>query len=641
MAPDIGVRRKSRSKTWSAVGAALAAAMLHAGVARAQSASSPQGDSLLVQSQADADRKSTGCLTCHTSTDSPTMHTTGTVRLGCTDCHGGNSEIRNHGRTLTSPEYRSVKSQAHPLARRLNGNQAGNPERIYATWLAEDWQYIRFVNPGDLRVAEKTCGTSESHSAEVRKVQTSMMTHGAMLWGAALYNNGAYPWKSPHFGESYGPDGTPQRLITYPPPTPEETERKGILPWLDPLQRWEISQPGNVLRVFERGGRKRPEVGNPDPEEDAGKPEIKLSERGFGTELRTDPVFLGLQKTRLLDPLLSFPGTNDQPGDYRASGCSGCHVIYANDRAPEHSSVYGQFGNLGRSATQDPTISHQESGHPVRHQFTRSIPSSQCMVCHIHPGTNMVATYFGDTWWDNEMDGQHMWPTNQRYPNASEQSAIQAKNPERSAIRGLWSDPAFLEKTGSPEFNQQLTDTQFADFHSHGWIFRSVFKHDRKGTLLDSEHRPVSFEDPQRFNKAVHLQDIHLERGMHCIDCHFEQDSHGNGKLYGETRNAVEIDCVDCHGTIQQRATLITSGTAAPKNGTNLAALRTPWKERRFYWSEGHLFQRSMLDKDKQWEVVQVLDSITPGNSHYSEKSRLAKTIQRNGTSWGDVPSDQ
>ena len=49
--------------------------------------------------------------------------------------------------------------------------------------------------------------------------------------------------------------------------------------------------------------------------------------------LRTDPVFLGLQKTRLLDPLLSFPGTNDQPGDYRASGCTACHVVYANDRS--------------------------------------------------------------------------------------------------------------------------------------------------------------------------------------------------------------------------------------------------------------------------------------------------------------------
>jgi len=49
---------------------------------------------LLLQSQADTDRKSAGCLTCHTSTDSPTMHVTGTVRLGCIDCHGGDSEAR-------------------------------------------------------------------------------------------------------------------------------------------------------------------------------------------------------------------------------------------------------------------------------------------------------------------------------------------------------------------------------------------------------------------------------------------------------------------------------------------------------------------------------------------------------------------
>ena len=97
----------------------------------------------------------------------------------------------------------------------------------------------------------------------------------------------------------------------------------------------------------------------------------------------------------------------------------------------------------------------------------------------------------------------------------------------------------------------------------------------------------------------------------------------------------MEIDCVDCHGTIQQRATLITSGPAAPKRGTNLGALRTPWKERRFYWKEDRLYQRSMLDKDKAWEVVQVLDTITPGSEHYSEKSRLAKTVQKDGQTWG------
>src|SRR5262249_4296400 len=159
------------------------------------------------------------------------------------------------------------------------------------------------------------------------------------------YNNGAFPYKNPHFGESYGPDGKPQRLQTWPPPTDQETRRKGVLPYLEPLQRWEASQPGNVLRAFERGGKKRAEIGNPNLDEEPGRPDFKLSDRGFGTLLRTDPVFLGLQKTRLFDPLLSFPGTNDQPGDFRGSGCTGCHVVYANDRDPAHSGSYAAHGN--------------------------------------------------------------------------------------------------------------------------------------------------------------------------------------------------------------------------------------------------------------------------------------------------------
>ena len=44
-----------------------------------------------------------------------------------------------------------------------------------------------------------------------------------------------------------------------------------------------------------------------------------------------------------------------------------------------------------------------------------------------------------------------------------------------------------------------------------------------------------------------------------------------------------------------------------------------------------------MLEKDEQWEVVQVIDSITPGNAHYNEKSRLAKTIQKDGSTWGSA----
>ncbi len=578
----------------------------------------------LSQSQEEVDAKSAGCQCCHTATDSVTMHVSQSVHIGCTDCHGGDPNVRvPHDLDGKSAEYQSAKRRAHPHPKVLASGKSANPVRAYTDWLKEDWNYIRFVNPGDLRVATATCGTSGCHASEVQRVRTSMMTHGAMLWSAALYNNGSFPLKQPHFGESYSADGKPQRLVTVPPPTPEETRLKGVLPYLDPLERWEVSQPGNVLRIFERGGQKKPEIGIPALDEDPGRPDSKLGERGFGALLRTDPVFLGLQKTRLLDPLLSFPGTNDQAGDYRNSGCSACHVVYANDNSPEHSGPYASFGHSGYTATVDPTIPKNESGHPIRHQFTRSIPSSQW------------TTYFGYTWWDNEIDGEQMYPAKQRNLSPSDRQRVQLRNPEGSAPLGLWSDVNFLGKIGSPEFEKTLKHTQFADFHSHGWIFRAVYKKNRQGDLLDEKNNVISPDDPDKFGRAVHLKDIHLEKGMHCIDCHFTQDGHGNGKLYGETRNAIEIDCVDCHGSVTAHASFMTSGPASPKGGTNLQLLRTPWGERQFYSKDDRFFQRSMVEQGKEWEVVQVKDSVTPGNPNYNEKARFAKTIQKDGTTWG------
>jgi hypothetical protein len=38
------------------------------------------------------------------------------------------------------------------------------------------------------------------------------------------------------------------------------------------------------------------------------------------------------------------------------------------------------------------------------------------MTCHMHPGNNMVATYLGLLWWDNETDARAagMYPAKQR-----------------------------------------------------------------------------------------------------------------------------------------------------------------------------------------------------------------------------------
>ena len=49
----------------------------------------------------------------------------------------------------------------------------------------------------------------------------------------------------------------PQILQTVPPPSPDEIRNKGVLPRLQPLIPYQVSQPGNVLRIFERGGRFR------------------------------------------------------------------------------------------------------------------------------------------------------------------------------------------------------------------------------------------------------------------------------------------------------------------------------------------------------------------------------------------------
>ncbi len=613
---------------------------------------------LMGQDAEDVARKSFGCLQCHAgATD---MHNKPSVKLGCTDCHGGDA----------SKGVNDGKDAAHVPARFPEAwATAANPVRSYTLLNHETPEFVRFVNPSDLRVAHISCGGC--HENEVLQVRKSMMTHGCMLWGAALYNNGSIPNKWARYGESYSMHGTGQRMQTVPPPTEAEL-KKGVVPYLDPLPRYEMSHPGNVLRIFERGGRFRPEVGIPERDDDPGRPRTRLALRGLGTENRTDPVWIGLTKTRLFDPTLNFLGTNDQAGDYRSSGCSACHVVYANDRSPVNSGPWAKYGSRGQSFSKDMAMLKDEPGHPIDHKFTLSIPTSQCIVCHIHPGTTVINTYTGFLWWDEETDGHLIYPKEQKYPSAEEFTQVQLANPQESVARNNLSDPEFLANL--TDLNSQTKFTQFADFHGHGWAFRAVFKRDRKGNLIshtgkvladasnealqksikypeevkkihedrDLDADPVALKNAlaklkqQHDETPVHMLDIHLEKGMHCIDCHFNQDNHGNTKLYGEVRAAIEIQCIDCHGSMVDKADLRTTGPASPDpsatnpaGGTDLSLLRTPFGKRRFEWEGDRLFQNSVVEQDMRWEVVQTKDVITPGSPHYNEKGHLAKTVRR------------
>jgi hypothetical protein len=637
----------------------LAAIMFGIASANARAEQAPPAPRFELPAEAAA--RSSGCRSCHTASDAPTMHLNQAVVLGCVDCHGGDATIYRPAESragFAPPTFATgLAGHAPPVARApdaayLNAmNQAHvqprnpemwgwpasvKPERTYVLLNHESPEFIRFLNPSDLRVARQACGAC--HMQEIVASQRSLMATGAMLWGGAAYNNGILDDKHYITGEAYTETGQNAKIVSMTAPDPA-MRTKGILPYLLPLPPWEVTPPGDIFRIFERGGRiigsQFPDIGDPNPSgeleklDEPGRPDFHASNRGLGTGARIAVPLINIHKTRLNDPTLWFLGTNDQPGDYRSSGCAGCHVVYSNDRDPAHAGPYSQYGHDGASHSVDPTIPHGESGHPLQHVFTRSIPTSQCMVCHMHQPNVFLNSFMGYTMWDYESDAPAMWPKQQKYPTDAETREVNARNPEGAAARGKWADVEFLARVA--DLNPTLKDTQFADYHGHGWNFRAVYKQDRKGNLLDKAGNIVSRDDPAKFSKAVHLVSIHMEKGMHCVDCHYSQDAHGNGNLYGEVSAAIEIQCVDCHGTIDRYPTLRTSGPAAPPGGRDLSTLRNQDGSLRFSWVGADLIQRSAVTPGLEWKVSLVKDSVDPTSPHYNARAARAKLMS---TGW-------
>jgi hypothetical protein len=544
-------------------------------------------ESLMHQSAEQAQAKSTSCVACHGGIEP--MHASPVVQLGCVDCHGGDPCAT----TLACAHVRPRFAELWPTA--------ANPVRTFALLNQEDPEFVRFVNPGDFRVAHLSCGTVGCHQRIVETGRKSIMAHSAMVPGSALYNNGAVPNKIYRFGEFYAPDGTAQRAFSTPRATYEDVFKRGVVPWLDPLPNFRVTQPDFRFRILEVNNN-------------------ATSKRGAGTDFRVDGVFINLQKTKLNDPTMAFLGMNNNPGDYRSSGCTSCHVLYANDRDPDHSAHLAGYGNRGQSISGDPCIRKDEPGHPLVHQFTRRIPNSQCMTCHFHQGSGALGNYLGYIWWDYETDAEAI---TSRYGRPV---------PDGKLPGGF----SLARHDLAPTVNPTLKGNKFADFHNNTWLYQAVYKRDVKGNLLDRSNQPIDENDPNWHKLAVHLRDIHLERGMHCIDCHFEQDVHGDGRLYGAMIDAVEINCRDCHGTIWQRASLITSNAIG---GNDLRRGVTSFGKRRFSIRNGRIYQRSMIHEDLEWEVVQVKDVITPGSPHYNETARYAKTLRKDGVTWGAPPA--
>lgn len=276
----------------------------------------------------------TGCEVCHMPRAEPgaepfgieNAHPFGDVKLGCTDCHGGNAEA-----------YEQAKAHvpARDGVRFIRNLTAGQLDRL-------DPAYLRFINPGDLRVANLSCGGASSaaggtgcHQNIVDKVRTSMMGHTAGEVVVARYRAGLQDEPLAHIGASnlYDPNFDPGQPTTvevmarFDPPEPN-------LALLDALSSTTTASSADALQLY--------------------------------GEIQDDYMAKSCFRCHLWD----F-GENRFRGDFRSSGCTSCHMVYNDD---------------GTSSSADPTIAKDVSPHPVQHVLTSAIPTDQCMHCHYRGG---------------------------------------------------------------------------------------------------------------------------------------------------------------------------------------------------------------------------------------------------------------
>src|SRR5579863_3127917 len=146
-----------RGRIWAAL---LLVLMARAGICwAAGDVGVPAPPAPAKQTAAEARAKSAGCMSCHTTTDSLTMHTSPGVTLGCADCHGGNATVfAPPGAAPGSAAYRAALDGAHvrPLhPEAWNYPSAAVPPRTYTLLNEESPEFIRFINPSDYRVARE------------------------------------------------------------------------------------------------------------------------------------------------------------------------------------------------------------------------------------------------------------------------------------------------------------------------------------------------------------------------------------------------------------------------------------------------------------------------------------------------------
>jgi hypothetical protein len=188
--------------------------------------------------------------------------------------------------------------------------------------------YLRFINPGDMRVLDETCGLC--HAEHAANMPNSVMNTNVGHYWPTLYLAGLQDDQKGHYGAfaatdpdcDPGIEGTVCELVIMTPPDAKE-----------------------MAALFADGVP---------AEEDL----LEMTYRHYLSKNCGQCHQSGFSR-------------NDSPGLYRSTGCSSCHVIY---------------DKIGNYQGGDPTIPRGSPVHPRKHIITAAIPTQQCTTCHYQGG---------------------------------------------------------------------------------------------------------------------------------------------------------------------------------------------------------------------------------------------------------------
>ncbi len=261
-------------------------------------------------------------MTCHEGIEQ--VHTA-IPADSCTVCHGGDPLAT----TLEGAHVAVPANWAEVYGSALPPSPVGFIKNMAPNQLDQlPVEYIRFVNPGDVRAVPQTCGVC--HPNQAATMPNSVMSTNAGHYYPTLFLAGLQP----------------DRLATV-----------GSIPAFDP-DCDPVAFPGSVC-----------ELTTLEPTTDADAlTTIFLSGDREAIERVANEHYLA--KNCNTCHQAGYP-KNDSPGLYRSSGCASCHMVY---------------DKLGIYTGDDPTISKGSPVHPSKHVLTTAIPSEQCATCHFQGG---------------------------------------------------------------------------------------------------------------------------------------------------------------------------------------------------------------------------------------------------------------